>query len=1230
MKKIITLFLVILCATGFAQTTTYFTWPSIRTAYETWNTSKGIRNKSTSSYVFTNGAQTSAETIGNGEQLIFNMPIASANWVVALSSSSTVSPDYVYNEIGSPLTGNTSVNFGIFVGVSGNFIQVYEKGLLVGSPYAVSGTNGWVRINYVGSQIKYEYSTDRVSWSLVYTSTIAPSGQYYAVFQGLTANNGPGEIYKVGGSTQSAPTVSVSPSAQSITLPTSSTLIVGSASTSGTISSRSWVKISGPSGDAISTPSKDSTIVSGLTQGTFVYRYTATDNLGQSSSADVTVVVLPVGGTSSNVSFSLFTTSDPEVASSDRGSYEWMYQELINIPMANGLTIRPDFYYRNHVWAYLEPTQGNYDWNRFDADIKYAIDRGQTFSFGIMTLMPDGDLSTSVFNSGGYMAYPPYLHTLMQGEATKDWVSTMPGVNTWVPNFNSPNYISRWGALNRAIKNHLDTTFYKGVRFRDVINTVDVRGFGSWGQWNMSNIINDTTDYPAGTQPTASTLIKIMDSVALIFNNYRCVFNTEAIDARTFWNTWIDPAVGYHALTLQNNQGYMGIRLDAFGWFNITPNWMENNKGSYGGLNFATEAMNRWKIAPIKGEPGGPDRNGLADGYMSDLVRQTNFYHFNTMGNGNVDQPVNATLATNVNAAVKIMGYRLQIENGSIPSTATAGGSYSMTLNWRNAGVAPVYRKWYPVLELRTLSGTVVYRDTSVFEPKYFLPSTTTSSYTDTWAWPSNISNGTYTLHIILRDSCGYRSPLALCNKNRLSDGSYQLQTIVFGGAVNQPPIVNPITTKTVFLPASSVVISGSATDPDGTISSYLWTQVSGPNNATLSGTTTSTLTASGLIEGSYSFRLSVTDNSGATSSTTAIVVVSFVSVNAGSPQTITLPTSSTTLTATTIGLSSPTWSQVSGPSVASISTPNSMTTAVSGLVAGTYTFRVTMLLGASSYTSDVTVTVIQQHINTAPSVNAGVDQTITYPAQNYANLLAVGSDQDGFVSSYQWTQVSGPSTATILTPTTASTTVSGLVSGTYKFSVVAVDNESLASSPDTVQVVVQTASNLSPVANAGQSQTIYTSTTTLSGSGTDQDGTIVSFLWTKVSGSGGVIASPTSSVTSVSGLSVGTYVFRLTVTDNLGATNSATVTVVVTTSGTGWKYVKYVSTSWNTSVSPSRRVVTVIYTDNSKEVIEILPNSAYIITIRQGYSWVDGQRRIVVWIRFSDGSTRTITKVAI
>lgn len=90
---------------------------------------------------------------------------------------------------------------------------------------------------------------------------------------------------------------------------------------------------------------------------------------------------------------------------------------------------------------------------------------------------------------------------------------------------------------------------------------------------------------------------------------------------------------------------------------------------------------------------------------------------------------------------------------------------------------------------------------------------------------------------------------------------------------------------------------------------------------------------------------------------------------------------------------------------------------------------------------------------------------------------------------------------------------------------------------------------NASPTANAGIDQSIMLPTTSVSltGSGSDSDGTIVSYAWSQISGTSATISSPSSQNTTITGLTTsGTRVFRLTVTDNLGATGTDDITINV------------------------------------------------------------------------------------
>jgi large repetitive protein len=91
---------------------------------------------------------------------------------------------------------------------------------------------------------------------------------------------------------------------------------------------------------------------------------------------------------------------------------------------------------------------------------------------------------------------------------------------------------------------------------------------------------------------------------------------------------------------------------------------------------------------------------------------------------------------------------------------------------------------------------------------------------------------------------------------------------------------------------------------------------------------------------------------------------------------------------------------------------------------------------------------------NLFPVAQAGADQTITLPASSLT-LAGGGSDTDGSISAYTWSQVSGPNEAGFSSTSAQNLTVSNLVAGTYTFSLVVTDDQNGASTADQVVVTV-------------------------------------------------------------------------------------------------------------------------------------------------------------------------------
>ena len=162
----------------------------------------------------------------------------------------------------------------------------------------------------------------------------------------------------------------------------------------------------------------------------------------------------------------------------------------------------------------------------------------------------------------------------------------------------------------------------------------------------------------------------------------------------------------------------------------------------------------------------------------------------------------------------------------------------------------------------------------------------------------------------------------------------------------NLPPVVSAGANQNLSNSATSTVLSSSATDPDGTISSRLWTQISGPNTATFSSTSVNTPTITNLIPGLYKFRFTATDNQLATSfaevdvKVNRLPLITFLSPVTYS--TMSGITFSSTVSDPDGTITAVQYQSLVGPTVLSFTNPNAVTTGVGNIVEGQYRIRIT------------------------------------------------------------------------------------------------------------------------------------------------------------------------------------------------------------------------------------------------------------------------------------------------
>lgn len=379
----------------------------------------------------------------------------------------------------------------------------------------------------------------------------------------------------------------------------------------------------------------------------------------------------------------------------------------------------------------------------------------------------------------------------------------------------------------------------------------------------------------------------------------------------------------------------------------------------------------------------------------------------------------------------------------------------------------------------------------------------------------------------------------------------------------NQPPICNAGANQSIS--GTSATLTGTASDPDGSISLYKWERVSGPNTPTITNSTSISTSVTGLVPGAYVFRLTVTDNLGATASSTVGVSVSTTNTPpvASASLTGTNPfpagTTSVTLDGEATDSQDPdccavhTWSQVSGPTTASFN-PSAWNPVVTNLSAGAYVFKL-RVQDSGGLSSEATVSVVIQASNLPPIVSPAPPYILLNSATS-TPVAATASDPEGQAMTYLWSQVSGPNTAVITNGSTLNATVSSLIVGQYTFNIRVTD---VTGAYTDATVVVEV--NTPPEVDLSGNSTEFikgTPNINLTSVVTDVDGTISSYKWTVTQfppGAGIPVFTPdNASSTTVSNLGPGEYIFSLQATDNDGGIGTGELNVSI---AAGWIIIK-------------------------------------------------------------------------
>jgi SH3-like domain-containing protein len=363
----------------------------------------------------------------------------------------------------------------------------------------------------------------------------------------------------------------------------------------------------------------------------------------------------------------------------------------------------------------------------------------------------------------------------------------------------------------------------------------------------------------------------------------------------------------------------------------------------------------------------------------------------------------------------------------------------------------------------------------------------------------------------------------------------------------NASPSANAGPNQSITLPTDSVLMSASGSDSDGTIASHVWTKFSGPSTYTITDANDYNTTITGLVAGTYVFRLTVTDDDSATASDDISIVVSPEGTGAPSYPTLSPTDKSGTITLSNGNLTMATDGSDWGAVRSTL-----------GKSSGKWYWEVTVITAGSPKigilkSTDVVTTYIGSSAtgyaidDVGQKWNNGSSASYASSVSAPGTVIGIALDMDvGTISYY----INGVSQGV------AFSGISGLyypaISGGFANSNFTVNFGASSFShtaPDGYNSGFYDLSNVIPSVDAGpnQSITLPTDSVLMSASGSDSDGTIASHVWTKFSGpSTYTITDANDYNTTITGLVAGTYVFRLTVTDTQGGVGRDDVQITV------------------------------------------------------------------------------------
>jgi hypothetical protein len=476
-----------------------------------------------------------------------------------------------------------------------------------------------------------------------------------------------------------------------------------------------------------------------------------------------------------------------------KGWYHHYYDNGINKYLVGSDSDLDNFPGMNHLflrlaWSFLEPQEGQFNWDVIDKVINKWTAKGYKISFSI-----------TAKETGMVYATPKWVKDAgAQGAFYDNW-----GLMTWEPEFGDPIFLAKLENFHKAFAARYDN--------KPWIEDIVIGSIGEWGEGH--------THFSSKKVISADVITKHIDIYKKYYLNSLIVIGDDYVSAST---SATQPQLLDYIVT----QG-LSFRDDS-----ILVNWYVQTYPSTYSVYHPDYFDRVWRNRPTTlelqhyhmtknaGDWQGTDGSIKGREILEGAIKITHATFLGYHGYADVWLRENPNLAKSL---ANKLGYWYFLRSAEFPSMLNVGSKGIIKFRWDNKGVAPAYHLYKLKLKLENSSGSYI-QTLNESNNKLWMPATTVEEICNVTI-PSTLSAGTYKLKVALvEERNGQSRFIELGMKDHVKglDKYYEIGSITIGGRSTPTPTPIPELTHTIQLQKNWNLISLPISPKDDDIADLL------------------------------------------------------------------------------------------------------------------------------------------------------------------------------------------------------------------------------------------------------------------------------------------------------------------------------------------------------------------------------------------------------------------------